>query len=245
MNRKVACELMRVAKILVSAKKDEDTVDWWRKAFKWYNKKYPKRALPLKEIDNGFKWGDLKVYVGKLGVTAVGGLYTQYYVDHFLLTNAPIQNPPVKRPKKPSGYDKWLEKQSDLKIARSRMAADEVDAAMWDLLEQMEEKIGKEKLKGVFEETDKKVLGFQVQNKLVYMLKDIGADAQLRLRGYEPKMDQFARQNKGFKKPKISDKAAADYFDLNDNRSWTYARNALVKWAKQKYGMKLERNKTI
>jgi len=123
MNRKVAVELMRVAKILLSTKKDEDAVDWWRKAFKWYNKKYPKRALPLKEIENGIKWGDLKLYVGKLGLTAIGGLYTQHYVDYYILKNAPISNPPNKRPQKPSGYDRWLEKQEDLRTARSLLSA--------------------------------------------------------------------------------------------------------------------------
>jgi hypothetical protein len=95
-------------------------LDWWYKAFNWFNKTYRKRALPLKKYTSpkgspGIKWGNLQMLVVKgLGLTSTGGLYTQHYIDYYILKNAPISNPPVKRPRKPVGYDEWLERQEDL-----------------------------------------------------------------------------------------------------------------------------------
>lgn len=102
--------------------KHRKVLEWWYQAYKWFNKKYPAMKAKLgKPYDNGrkagFKWGSLDVdYVygmSSYGVWSIGGLYTQSYIDYFLLKNAPIKNPPSKRPRKPAGYDDWLARFND------------------------------------------------------------------------------------------------------------------------------------
>ena len=95
-------------------------LEWWYKAYQWFNRKYPSRALKLSTYAvvgkrYGFTWGSSS---GKLstfwspgiGLWGLGGLYTQHYIDYYLLKNAPLKNPPSTRPRKPAGYDTWLAK---------------------------------------------------------------------------------------------------------------------------------------
>ncbi len=94
---------------------------WWLRAFLWFNKKHRSMAHPVKMLSvtgkrYGFTWGSgsgrLEKYwspgMSRYGIWSTGGLYTQAYVDYYILRNAPIANPPVKRPRKPTGYDAWF-----------------------------------------------------------------------------------------------------------------------------------------
>ena len=96
-------------------------LSWWLRAYQWFNKRHPDMARPIRVFAipgkrYGFSWGTGS---GKLekkwvpgmssyGIWSTGGLYTQAYVDYYILKNAPVANPPVKRPRKPAGYDDWL-----------------------------------------------------------------------------------------------------------------------------------------
>jgi len=98
-------------------------LSWWLRAFQWFNKRHRDMAHPIKVFAisghrYGFSWGStsgrLEMYwvpsLSRYGIWSIGGLYTQAYVDYYILKNAPIANTPLKRPRKPSGYDEWLKR---------------------------------------------------------------------------------------------------------------------------------------
>jgi len=109
---------------------------------------------------------------------------------------------------------------------------DEVPAAMQNLIGQMEKKVGKDKFKAMFENPEKNVLGYRVQATLVNMINDLAHNT-------------FQRLHSGFTVPKLSDGATSEFADLNDAQQFTFARKAVIKWGKDKYGVTVDRKQLI
>lgn len=98
--------------------KHRKVLEWWLQAFRWFNREYPSRLKKITVYTNpkrsGLKWGGLDIFwasgMSRYGIWSIGGLYSQAYIDYFILKNAPIKNPPSTRPRKPAGYDDWFAK---------------------------------------------------------------------------------------------------------------------------------------
>lgn len=110
----------------------KDQLEWWKKAYDWWDEhvvptaKASKGGHAVKMVWQGegdklrlvssvqrekdhFSPLTLSKYIrGNHYIFVVGGSYWQNYIDRYILKNAPIPNPPCKRPRCIAGYDEWV-----------------------------------------------------------------------------------------------------------------------------------------